>query len=45
MNNNYKPNQGLTLGAIETLLSLNKEFQETFGDVKWVNFLMQPLIL
>lgn len=31
MNDNYKPNQGLTLGAVGTLLSLNKESQETFG--------------
>lgn len=31
MNDNYKPNQGLTLGAVGALLSLNKESQETFG--------------
>lgn len=32
MNDNYKPNQDLTLGAVGAVLSLNKEFQETSGD-------------
>ncbi len=32
MNDNYKPNQGLTLGAVGAVLSLNKEFQETSED-------------
>lgn len=32
MNDNYKPNQDLTLGAVGAVLSLNKEFQETSED-------------
>lgn len=32
MNDNYKPNQGLTLGAVGAVLSLNKESQETSED-------------
>ena len=32
MNDNYKPNQGLTLGAVGAVLPLNKESQETSED-------------
>ena len=32
MSDNYKSNQGLTLGAVGAVLSLNKEFQETSED-------------